>query len=719
MFEWLLAKKYIIQQKRHSFLTVCSIMTALALITALFTLFSTVFQCLRDIEYDNNPWHYKIVHLTKEKAESLLNLPDFDCNLVIEKDYTCSVELLLKDYTEYNYTKDIDDYWPKLDINKDEQLEVNNLLINYDMITLEARASAVQIFAIFYVFVMFLAIALRMVIDTAFEVSSKERERQFGVLQSIGATPQQIVRIITYEGLFLSCIGVPLGLLSGVGIGYVAFRAILTSGIAETFLHEGQEALLHYHLNALLLVISGITGLVWVLLSAYGTGMRVIRMTPIQAVSNRSNKIMKVRKHSLFGLLFGWKGYLASRNNRRQPKRFFITVLSLSVSITLFASVSIIMEKAHIAQNKMFDELFDGIDYDLLIFTERADGTDTFFQTAEVLENSGYFSEIRYSVIFSANAGEKIVFIRYVNESDYLHLFKENMPVSYEELKKSGGYILSGENLPDGDTFGIDKLFQYKQTEKIDTDFSVEFPVAYRTALPSEEAKWYSKPENIVFLTAPITLYQEKDYQLYQNYDMSNYSDSFSLKLADIKDHQKVLDFIHGLNTIRQDEDYINDYYQERHQYDVLYSSIEIGLNCLNIMFILIAVINMINIVSTGLLNRKTELASLQCLGMTRGQLYGMTVIECIQYALTAGISSTILCELLLILTGRFLKFMDVRNADDEIVFSVVNIINYAEPLPKILLAMLFAFVIAFISSLIPLKSMEKIPLTDQIRSTD
>ncbi|MBR0484455.1 MAG: hypothetical protein IJJ69_06745, partial [Oscillospiraceae bacterium] len=78
MFEWLLAKKYIIQQKRHSFLTVCSIMTALALITALFTLFSTVFQCLRDIEYDNNPWHYKIVHLTKEKAESLLNLPDFE-----------------------------------------------------------------------------------------------------------------------------------------------------------------------------------------------------------------------------------------------------------------------------------------------------------------------------------------------------------------------------------------------------------------------------------------------------------------------------------------------------------------------------------------------------------------------------------------------------------------------------------------------------------------
>ncbi|MBE6877536.1 MAG: FtsX-like permease family protein, partial [Ruminococcus sp.] len=211
MFERLLAKKYIFQQKRHSILTICSIITALALMTALFTLFSTVFQCLHDVEYDNNPWHYKITNLTKDKAESLLNLPEFNCSFVIEKDYTCSVELLLKEYTEYDYLEDIDGYWSKLDIDRQTQLLINSRLIDYDMITLSARANAVKLFAFFYVFVIFLALALRLVIDTAFEVSSKERERQFGVLQSVGATPQQIVRIITYEGLFLSCIGVPLG----------------------------------------------------------------------------------------------------------------------------------------------------------------------------------------------------------------------------------------------------------------------------------------------------------------------------------------------------------------------------------------------------------------------------------------------------------------------------------------------------------------------------
>ncbi len=718
MFERLLAKKYIFQQKRHSILTICSIMTALALMTALFTLFSTVLQCLHDVEYDNNPWHYKIVNLTKDKAESLLDLPEFDCKLVIEKDYTCSVELLLKEYTEYDYSYrgDIKGYWNELGINSQEQIEVNRSLIDYDMIDLQARGSMVQIFAIFYIFVIFLALALRLVIDTAFEVSSKERERQFGVLQSIGATPQQIVRIITYEGLMLSCVGVPLGILAGIGLGYASFQAILTSGVAEAYLHDGQEIFLHYHLNILLLLIAAVTGLAWVLFSAYGTGMRVIKMTPIQAISNRSNKITKVKKHSFFTLLFGWKGRLAARNNRRQPKRFIITVLSLTLSMVLFASVSIIMEKGKVVVDRMLEDMYGENYFDIWADTKANIGAEKYLNTMKQIEDSGYFTDVNYGITVVGFNDKNAIYINYSSETQYLQAFQNNPPVSYEELKNSGGYLYASAQELEGDTVTVEQMLSYVSEKIGKQDVNLECPIIQKTGIPPAERNYLisdNQLDKYIWLYAPLELYQESAKELY---DLSRYSGSFTVMLKDTKEHDKAVDFLNSLDTV---ESGMMDLYLEHKKSDTMLSAIEIGLTCLNIMFILIAVINMMNIISTGIINRKSELASMQCLGMTEGQLYGMTFIECAQYALTAGVFSVCLTEILLFATARFLKLFEVSDGDGSILVSMDNIVSYSEPLPRLLLAMVFAFAIAFFSSLIPLKFMQSTPLTDRIRSAD
>ncbi len=719
MFARLLAKKYIFQQKRHSILTICSIITALALMTALFTGFSTMTQCLRDVEYDNNPWHYKITHLTKDKAESLLNLPEFDCKFVIEKDYTCSVELLLKEYTEYDYSYsgDIKGYWDELGINSKEQIEVNRSLINYDMLDLQARASMVQVFAVFYVFVIFLALALRLIIDTAFEVSSKERERQFGVLQSIGATPQQIVGIITYEGLFLSCIGIPIGILAGIGLGYGAFRAVLTSGIAEAFLHDGQEVFLHYHVNAPLLLIAAVTGLAWVLFSAYGTGMRVIRMTPIQAISNRSNKITKVKKHSFFTLLFGWKGRLAARNNRRQPKRFIITVLSLTLSMVLFASVSIIMEKGKIVVNRTLEDMYGENYFDIWASTKDNIGAEKYLNTMKQIEDSGYFTDVNYGIGVVGFNDKNAIYINYSNETQYLQAFQNNPPVSYEALKNSGGYLYASSQELEGDTFTVEQMLSYGSEKIGKQDVNLEYLIIQKTGIPPAERNYLisdNQLDKYIWLYAPLELYQESAKELY---DLSRFSDSFTVTLKDTKEHDKAVDFLKSLDTVESGD--MMDLYLEHKKSDTMLSAIGIGLTCLNIMFILIAVINMINIISTGIINRKSELASLQCLGMSKGQLYGVTVIECAQYVLTAGISSIVLTEILMFITARFLKLFEVFDGDGSVLVSMDNIINYGEPLPRLLFAMAFAFVTAFISSVIPLKIMDKTPLTEQIRSVD
>lgn len=46
-------------------------------------------------------------------------------------------------------------------------------------------------------------------------------------------------------------------------------------------------------------------------------------------------------------------------------------------------------------------------------------------------------------------------------------------------------------------------------------------------------------------------------------------------------------------------------------------ASVRAGVLILNLLLALTALINLLNIISTGIANRRSELASLQCVGMT------------------------------------------------------------------------------------------------------
>ena len=57
-------------------------------------------------------------------------------------------------------------------------------------------------------------------IYNAFAISIGERTKQFGLLNSVGATRRQMLSAVCYEALLLCVIGIPLGIVSGIcGIG--------------------------------------------------------------------------------------------------------------------------------------------------------------------------------------------------------------------------------------------------------------------------------------------------------------------------------------------------------------------------------------------------------------------------------------------------------------------------------------------------------------------
>ena len=772
MFEFLLARRYIKTQKRHSALTICSIVVAVTLMSMLFTGFATLRGCMRAAHYDLKPYHMRFSGMTSAQMDEIEKLPElksYDKRKL--EDGTYQIDVIFKK----NSMKDSGQFLQDLSVEKLgvpmtdfpfwrlDHIEVNTSLMNDDLVDDNARAQFVQLLCLFYVFIVIIALALRLIIDTAFEISSRERERQFGVLQSVGATPKQIVRIMTAEGLILSGVGIPMGLACGVLCAYIAFKRILQSGIADAFFSSDKaDQIVRFHVSPLMLLIAAVTSLAWVLFSAYGTGLRVVKKSPVEAISARSNNVKKVRKRTIMGLIFGWVGKLTSRNARRHPKRYIITILSLTLSLGLFAGVGSVMAIFTDVMDKPVDRDIN-IEYDYSIFDPLG-----YKKGIEYLEKSGYFSRYYIHVTNAAHevGGEKATYIIYMSEPEYNNMLCNKAPISYEELKKSGGFLYvstmtepdksikslefevteanaSDEtrktyeeafkeyqatrvNTPDDtDAEQIDddsvnnyRLYaqvaraskdNYKKTKHtFDIAASCKQPERDDDASPFAEIWDYGDDEHdIHYLIAPIEKYEAGDYKLYGNFHI-NEDISCDIKSPDV--HDKAVKYIND----NKDMEVWYDLFEMMQQIRTAMAAYAIAGKFITGLIALIAIVNMVNIVSTGIVNRKGELASMQCVGMTQGQLYKMAVIEGLQYTIFATIGAVILALAGMFLTEQLLILSEAASPEQ-----IGKYIRYSEPIWRVLAASGAAFLVSVIAAVIPLKIMQKTSLIDQIRSVD
>ena len=175
-------------------------------------------------------------------------------------------------------------------------------------------------------------------IYNAFSISLRERTTQFGLLSSIGATKRQLRRSLLYEAFYVSIIGIPVGVLSGlVGIG-ITLRYV-SYGI--TGMMHGVQRQIALRTSAPVLALTVLLALLTVLLSAWVPSRRVRKISPIEAIrASRDIRVPPQKKPAKRGLagLFGLSGMLADKNYRRDRKKYRSTIFSLTLSIVLFVS---------------------------------------------------------------------------------------------------------------------------------------------------------------------------------------------------------------------------------------------------------------------------------------------------------------------------------------------------------------------------------------------
>ena len=176
-------------------------------------------------------------------------------------------------------------------------------------------------------------------IYNAFSISVSERTRQFGLLSSVGATKKQLRRMVLFEALAVSIVGIPLGIL--VGIGGIGITLLLIGDKFFSIVRVDIPMRLCVSWQAV--IIAAVIALVTVLISAWIPSKRATRVSAVEAI--RQSMDIKVsgrpvRTSKLAYKLFGLPGVLAGKHYKRNRKKYRTTVVSLFMSIVLFVSAA-------------------------------------------------------------------------------------------------------------------------------------------------------------------------------------------------------------------------------------------------------------------------------------------------------------------------------------------------------------------------------------------
>jgi len=224
--------------------------------------------------------------------------------------------------------------------------------------TFEQTIAAIA--AVMSIFILSISI---IVVSNAFRVSAGERSVQFGILKSVGATKRQITQTVVYEAVFLTFVGIPVGIIIGlllqvVGVSIINhFMHVIIQDDYNFYAMYGNQ-LIRFVFSGFALILSIGVSLVTVMVSAWIPARKAAKIPAISAIRGSGEVDVRNRKVfavGLIGKVFKTEGLLASKFLKRSKRNFRATVISLSFSVILFVAAG-----AFFAQMGQVTDMFWG-----------------------------------------------------------------------------------------------------------------------------------------------------------------------------------------------------------------------------------------------------------------------------------------------------------------------------------------------------------------------
>lgn len=514
-----------------------------------------------------------------------------------------------------------------------------------------------QMELIFGTIAAFVAVCTVVVIYNAFNISVMERIKHFGILRSIGATRSQIRKLVFKEALIMSVIAIPIGILAGFAGVMITFNVFMNGFLGSFDIGFYPQVIL----------VAALLGLVTVFLSAFFPARTASKVSPIDAIRGTTVvKGDKIKRSSglLAGLVFKFEGQVAYKNIKRSRKRFYITCLSLMISVVMFVFfsnfINIIFESNKIASGMI---MVEGI----ISRQQKADSPYLSEKLSEQLKNTEGVKEV-----FNLNYSS-IPFLtdkKAVNKK-FEHSLRLNHTEEYE-----GKYIVSGTQLVGYDKNSLELLNKQNKTNINYDNFNNENGVIIVNkagGFDEKNRRIYDDFTNYRVgdvITVPVLnkkFINEQD--IGQLKDISHSGKTITFKVVDVIDYEAIggqvmynsygmilstqnfnkLTGVGGLSmiaanftspeadqrlyeklNIMADENKANysNIRREKEKGDTIISQMMILVYGFIGLIIIISTVNIINTVTINLLVKKREYATFKAIGMTKGQFQKLVLLE-------------------------------------------------------------------------------------------
>ncbi len=546
-----------------------------------------------------------------------------------------------------------------------ELVEYNNDLLRYSGILRDDNVySFVMGFAaVIIIIIMAASISL---IYNAFAISVSERTRQLGLLSSVGATRRQKRASVYFEGLFIGAIGIPLGILAGIGGMAVTLAAI--QPLLESFINVSHGLTLSMVVLPQVLIANVVLSIVTIFISVWVPAARASRITPIDAIRQTGDIRLTrrtVRTSRLTRALFGFEAEVALKNLKRNRKKYRSTVISLVISLVLFLTVSTYAQMTtFISSATSYGTNYDiQVDYQPMSDTERdalsqqvqaQSGITDYTRSASLV---GYvpvtgeqLTEYTKQFAIHPQGGSFIVYIMGLDDQSFMDYAKtvgvnpadyadaqnlktifinhgqDNIASEDGKLKKASGDIL---NVKPGDSFDFTVGDVPEDSGQAEKPVSFEFSIG---AITDERPmgkliQSFYTPTFVVsqsVLSAILPNLSKDDLQLYVDYaDYMTAEDDVLLEKNLI-----------NLNERVQKGYYIYNIHSAARSEQNLYTFLGVFVYGFIILISLICIANIFNTVSTSIALRRREFAMLRSVGMTPESFNRMVRFESIFYGL-------------------------------------------------------------------------------------
>lgn len=351
---------------KRTLFTIISIMLCSILIFTTTILVSSIKNGIIEIsEKEKSDYHIILKDLSNKDFEKIKNkeyiekiyiqkindteLTEVDKNYVMKDN-----EKNLNIYIRYKNVKDVckysNDILQTLNISTDEiensknKCEFNQKLLTiYGIIDVEIKTEnyipkciarinysyAIELMII----IIFAAISILFIIIlyNAFLITINERKKEYAVLNSIGGTEGQILKMILFEGIIMGAIGIFIGGIISIFSSNVILK-LLNNILKNTGYNFGLILNIRYIILSLGIIIFNI------FISSIIPSIKASTTSVIQGIKN--NKQIKHRKNTIIERILPIEGKVAIKNVKRDKNKYSIIIMLLVICMLSYITIN-------------------------------------------------------------------------------------------------------------------------------------------------------------------------------------------------------------------------------------------------------------------------------------------------------------------------------------------------------------------------------------------